>query len=101
MPKKIAICPSCHTKIICEGKSGEQVNVRCTSCNRTGTVSFLADLRELDFYPLNEPFAYAKILKDMENLDKYYKVIEPQLSEDDYKTMVFIRETMMKSLSFS
>ena len=31
---------------------------------------------ELDFYPLNEPFAYVEILREKETLDKCYFLVE-------------------------
>jgi len=99
MHKKIAICPSCHTKITCEGEPGEKVKVECQSCGRTGSILFKSEFKELDFYPLNEPFAYAKILKNMDTLEKYYKVIEPYLSEDEQKVLNFIWETLMKTFN--
>jgi len=99
MATKIAICPSCHTKINCEGAPGQKVNINCPSCKKTGTIVFSSELTELDFYPLNEPYAYAKILKNNDTLEKYYKLMEPQLSEDEQKTLNFIWETLMKSLN--
>ena len=97
MAKKIAICPGCHTKITCEGEPGQKVKVECPSCGRAGSIAFKQDFKELDFYPLNEPFAYAKILKNMDTLEKYYKVIEPYLSENEQKILNFIWETLMKN----
>ena len=99
MPKKIAICPSCHTKITVEGKPGEEKKVECPKCKKTGKISFKSELKELDFYPLNEPFAFAKIIKNLDTLEKYYKVIEPYLTPDEQKTLNFIWETLMKSLN--
>ena len=99
MHKKIAICPGCHTKITCEGEPGQKVKVECPSCGRAGSILFKSEFKELDFYPLNEPFAYAKILKNMDTLEKYYKVIEPYLSEEEQKTLNFIWETLMKTFN--
>ena len=99
MNKKIAICPGCHTKIDCEGEPGQKIKIICPKCKKEGNVSFSSDLEELDFYPLNEPYAYTKILKNTDTLKKYYKVIEPNLLEDEKKALNFIWETMMKSLT--
>ena len=99
MHKKIAICPGCHTKITCEGKPGQKVKVECPNCGRTGSILFKSEFKELDFYPLNEPYAYAKILKNMDTLEKYYKVIEPYLNEEEQKALNFIWETLMKTFS--
>ena len=98
MHKKIAICPGCHTKIECEGEPGEKITVKCPKCGKTGSIVFKADYKELDFYPLNEPYAYAKILKNVETLEKNYKVIEPYLTPEEQKKLNFIWETLMRSL---
>ncbi len=97
--KKIAICPNCHTKIECEGEPGEKVKITCSSCKKTGTITISSELKELDFYPLNKPYSYAKILKNTETLEKFYKVIEPRLSDDEQKALNFVWETLMRSLN--
>jgi len=99
MATKIAMCPGCHTKINCEGEPGQKVKIICPNCNKTGTIAFSSEMTELDFYPLNEPYAYAKILKNKDTLEKFYRVMEPQLSEDEQKALSFIWETLMKSLN--
>ncbi|MCX6668160.1 MAG: type II/IV secretion system ATPase subunit, partial [Euryarchaeota archaeon] len=99
MATKIAICPGCHTKINCEGAPGQKVKISCPGCKKAGTIVFSSEMTELDFYPLNEPYAYAKILKNNDTLEKYYKLMEPQLSEDEQKALNFIWETLMKSLN--
>jgi flagellar protein FlaI len=106
MIKKIAVCPECHSKITCEGESGQKVTVKCTQCSKKGIVVFSPhdvsldekNLVELDRYPVNEPYAYVKILKDTTSLDKYYKVIEPQLSESERVSLSFIENSLMKSI---
>ncbi len=99
MQTKTAICPGCHTKIKCEGDLGATVKVKCPNCGKSGSITFKIESKELDFYPLNEPYAYAKILKNMDTLEKHYKLIEPSLTEEEEKTLSFIWETMMKSFS--
>jgi len=99
MNKKVAICPGCHTKIDVEGKPGEKVEVKCPKCGRTGSIAFREELEQLDFYPLNEPYAFAKILKNKETLEKYYKVIEPYLSDEEQNNLNFIWETLMKTFN--
>lgn len=53
------------------------------------------EFKEFDFYPLNKPFAYAKVYKGNVTADKFYKVIEPQLSSVEHHALEFIRETLM------
>jgi len=97
MLKKIAICPTCNTKIPCEGELNQKVDIKCPYCNKSGSIFFSSEFKELDFYPLNESFAFAKILKNMDNLEKTYKVIEPNLTNDEQKTLNFIWETLLKT----
>ena len=99
MNKKVAICPGCHTKIDVLGKLGEKVNVECPTCGKLGSVSFKEELEQLDFYPLNEPYAYAKVLKNTDTLEKYYKIIEPYLSNEDQGKLNFIWDALMKTFN--
>ncbi len=98
MIKKTAICPKCQTKISCMGRPGEKVNVECPNCGKTGSIVFKKELVQLDFYPLYEPYAYAKIFKNQETLEKSYKVIEPFLSEEEQKLLNYIWETLLTTL---
>jgi len=99
MSKKVAICPGCHTKIDVEGEPGQKVKIECPSCGREGSISFKAELDQLDFYPLNEPYVYAKVLKNSNTLEKFYKVIEPYLSDEEQTKLNFIWETLMKTFN--
>src|SRR4030042_6375058 len=99
MNKKVAICPNCHTKIDVIGKLGETVKVECPACGKSGGVSFKEELEQLDFYPLNEPYAYAKVLKNTDTLEKYYKIIEPYLSIEEQGILNFIWDALMKTFN--
>ena len=99
MNKKVAICPNCHTKIDVIGKLGETVKVECPACGKSGGVSFKEELEQLDFYPLNEPYAYAKVLKNTDTLEKYYKIIEPYLSIEAQGILNFIWDALMKTFN--
>ena len=97
MNKKIAICPNCNSKVPCSAKIGEKIKIHCPSCGEEGIVKFEKEnIEEIDFYPLDEPFAYVKILKDTISLDKSYKIIEPYLAEDESKIFAFIQEKIIK-----
>ena len=98
MPKKVAICPVCQTKIATNGKPGQKVKVKCSNCGKAGTIVFKAELQQLDFYPLYEPFAYAKLMKNPDTLEKSYKVIEPYLDEEEHRLLNYIWETLLKTL---
>ena len=75
MTQKTAICPKCQTKINCKGNPGDKVKVECPNCGKSGSIVFKDDLVQLDFYPLNEPFAYAKVLKNKIHLKKVIRLL--------------------------
>ena len=49
MPKKIAICPGCHTKITVEGKPGEKVQVECPNCKKSGSIVFKSEFKAVSY----------------------------------------------------
>jgi len=49
---------------------------------------------ELDFYPLQEPFAYVEILREKESLDKRYFLVEVNLTREEQRALDFIYDTM-------
>ncbi|MBN2599447.1 MAG: type II/IV secretion system ATPase subunit [Candidatus Thermoplasmatota archaeon] len=106
MIEKIAVCPQCRSKISCEGNPGQKVTVKCLTCGKKGIVTFAVrevtidenNLVELECYPVLEPFVYIKIFKDTKSLDKYYKAIEPQLSDKERVSLDFIQEKLIKSM---
>ena len=106
MIKKIAICPTCHSKISCEGDPGQKVTVKCPKCGKKGIVAFSSheisidenNLVELECYPILEPFVFIKVLKDTKSLDKYYKAMEPHLTDAEKVSLNFIQESIIKSI---
>ncbi|MCX6662619.1 MAG: type II/IV secretion system ATPase subunit, partial [Euryarchaeota archaeon] len=51
-------------------------------------------IEEIDFYPLQEPFAYVEIIREKESLDKRYVLLEMKLSEEDAHLLKFVQETL-------
>lgn len=106
MIKKIAVCPECHSKIPCEGNPGQKVTVKCLKCGKKGIVAFSSqeisidenNLVELECYPVLDPYVFVKILKDSKSLDKFYKVIEPQLNDKEKNSLNFIQEKLINSI---
>jgi flagellar protein FlaI len=49
---------------------------------------------ELDFYPLEEPFAYIEIIREKETFDKRYVLVEVELSKDEAHILKFLKETL-------
>jgi len=52
---------------------------------------------ELDFYPIQEPFAYVEIIREKETLDKQYLSVEVELSKKESYLLDFIKDTLMGS----
>ena len=53
---------------------------------------------EIDFYPIEEPFAYVKILREKETFEKVYLLIEPELTEEESKVLNFLEETISSTV---
>ncbi|DAC72405.1 MAG TPA: secretion system protein E [Thermoplasmata archaeon] len=51
-------------------------------------------IEEIDFYPIQEPFAYVEIIREKESLDKRYVLLEMQLSKDEEYLLKFVKETL-------
>jgi len=96
---------SCNSEVA-EGNPGQKIKIKNSKCNEEDIVastkeevlSEKTDLEEIDFYPLNEPYAYVRILKDAGSLDKYYRVEEPTLKKDESKILNFIQETLIRTI---
>ena len=80
----------------------DSVQLECPKCHEKGVVMFhkkedvLTDekCKELDFYALNEPYTYVKILKDSGSLEECYMVVEPELSLDEKNKLDFVKEEL-------
>ncbi len=53
---------------------------------------------ELDFYAIQEPFAYVEILREKETLDKHYISIEIELSKKESRILNFLKDTLTGTL---
>jgi len=95
-------CPHCYAELPPQSISDKQTAFPCPICGENITHGLSkVQVEELAFYPVNEPFAYIKIIKNSETLERYYKVIEPFLSEEEQKTLAFIQEKVVKALNVS
>ena len=52
------------------------------------------EFEEVDFYPLYQPFAYVKILREKKTVDKIYALLEPELSEEEQDILNFLNDTL-------
>ena len=106
MFKKNDMCSLSNSEIVIDDESGQKIDINYP--NRNGEKLVIrtkkeiplekTDLKELESYPLNEPYANVKILKDTDSLEKYYWVEEPVMEEDEKKMLDFIQGTLIKTL---
>ncbi len=54
-----------------------------------------AAIEEVERYPVQEPFAFVRILYDQEEHEYWYEVIEPDLSEREANVLSFIEDTLV------
>jgi len=95
-----------NSEIAVDGEPGQKIDIKCPNCNGEDLVTIAkketplekTGLKELDSYPLNEPYAYVKILKDSDSLDKYYWAEEPIMKEDETKMLDFIQEMLIRTM---
>jgi len=57
-----------------------------------------SNFKELDSYTLYEPYAYVKILRDSDTLDKYYLVKEPEISDQEKEILTKIQASLISSI---
>jgi len=100
MVKKFVICPDCHSAFTIELGLQETVFVECNNCRKTGEISNNSKITELDFYPLQKPFSYVKIIKKMDTKEKQYRVIEPILSENEQKILNSVNQVLNKAVQY-
>ena len=56
-------------------------------------------IEEIDFYPLQEPYAYVQIVREQDSLDKRYILVEVQLTNEENKLLNFLK-TSFTSIPF-
>ena len=95
-----------NSEIAVDDEPGQKIDIKCPNCNGEDLVTIAkketplekTGLKELDSYPLNEPYAYVKILKDADSLDKYYWAEEPIMKEDETKMLDFIQKMLIRTM---
>ena len=100
MGKKTVLCKTCNAPLLIEPKLGEETHVICDVCHKESVYPAMdRDLTEIKFYALDEPFAFASILKDKTSLKKTFHVLEPPLSENEREVLEFLRKALLESLT--
>ena len=57
-----------------------------------------ANYKEIDLYPVNEPYAYIRIIHDPDLHEYKYQVIEPSLSDKEYELLSSIKMRLVETL---
>ena len=58
-------------------------------------------IEEIDMYPVNEPFAYIRIIYDYSTHEYTYQVIEPVLNESEQVLLVELKERLFETLDIN
>jgi flagellar protein FlaI len=106
MAKRVVMCSLCNSEIPVNEDLDPENPVKCLQCNeRSSNIQNInkknmeiSGMKELETYPISEPYAYVKILKDETSLEKYYWIIEPELEEDESKVLKFIQDALINSI---
>jgi len=102
MGKQTVLCNTCNAPLLIETMLGKETLVHCDICHNESVYPAInLDLEELTFYVLDEPFAYASILKDKASLKKIYHVMEPPLSVEEHEVLEFLRKTLLERLTIN
>ncbi len=57
--------------------------------------------QEFDFYPVEPPYSFARILRDRVSGELRYEAIEPTLTEDDRQILAFVQDALVRGLSIN
>lgn len=58
----------------------------------------LPDDKQLDYYPIQEPWGYVQIVYNDKDKETKYRVIEPQLSKEERRVLRFVETTLVDVL---
>ena len=59
-----------------------------------------SQIEEIDFYPINAPYTYARIIYNRENSEYIYEGIEPQLTTREKEMMNYLKDTLKMTLGY-
>jgi len=88
------LCTHCNARL--QIRNTHNNTFTCPVCNSENPLQ-VDDFKkeEIDFYPIQEPYVYISIVKDIETVSKKYIVLEPFLKEDEQKALMFIQKELM------
>lgn len=99
MGKQTVLCKTCNAPLLIETVINQETVATCTICNHKSVYpASSTDIEELSFYALDEPYAFASIVKDTTSLKKTYHVLEPLLAPDEHNVLEFLRKTLLEEL---
>ncbi len=99
MVKKAFVCPKCQNVFSFDINPDDIIIIiECPKCHKTGRIPLKPRFKQVDFYTLNKPFAFAKIIKDTKERELLYNVIEPPLSLEDKKVLRYLWERLAPKL---
>ncbi len=58
-------------------------------------------VKEVEFFPINEPFTYVRILYNTNTNEYLYEAIEPQISSKEMELLNIVKDTLSRTLSYN
>jgi len=59
------------------------------------------NMEEIEFYAIQEPFSYARIMYNKLESEYTYNVIEPQMSEKESEILALVKDTLERTLGYN
>jgi len=92
------LCKKCNARI--HLKDSDDVSVQCNICHTDQQIdSILKNIEEIICYPIDPPYVYISVVKNLDTLQRTYRVLEPYLSKDEHNVFLFIRNELISRFS--
>jgi len=98
MTKYTILCTKCNAQLSYEGNNEQPV--KCDICQTEQQILHpLENVEELHCYPINAPYVYISVIKDLDTLQRTYRVLEPYLTKKEHDVLLFIRNELISRFS--
>jgi len=88
------LCKKCNARIYL--KDPDDASVQCNVCHTNQQIDIiLKNVEELICYPIDPPYTYISVVKNLDTLQRTYRVLEPYLSKDEQNVFLFIRNELI------
>jgi len=99
MSKETFLCTYCNAPMHITAEPGKNQEITCEHCQQKNMLNISqTPYDELMFYSVNEPYAYVSIVKQLDTLKREYRVLEPQLKDDEKKVLSFLQQQLLEQM---